>query len=387
MIIPAANRLNQISEYYFSKKLEEIRKLRLSGRDIINLGIGSPDMVPSKQTIDATIEALKSEKNHGYASYKGTPELRQAIAKWYQRVFQIKLDANSQILPLLGSKEGILYTSLAFLNPGDHVLIPDPSYPTYTSAAHISGATPLFYDITGETDWLPDFDMLNGMDLSKVKLMWVNYPHMPTGKPGDKNLFKNLVAFAKQHRILICNDNPYSLVLNKDPLSLLEFDPDLDVSLELNSLSKAFNMAGWRVGMCVGREDYINTILQVKSNADTGMFLALQAGATVALENSDQWHSERNAKYARRQKLGFEIMDALKFTYDPNQVGMFIWAKAPEDVKDVTAFLDKVLDEANVFITPGFVFGKNGQRYGRVSLCAEESVLDQAAKRIRAALK
>jgi len=383
MIIPTARRLEGIGEYYFSKKLDEVRKLNSQGQNIINLGIGSPDLAPSEKTIEATIKALNDPRNHGYAAYRSSPELRRAMAEWYLRIYQVKLNPDSEILPLLGSKEGILYISLAFVNPGDKVLIPNPGYPAYSSVTRLIGAEPEYYDLVDENDWFPDFKSLEKKNLTNCKMMWVNYPHMPTGKRASRKVFDNLVDFAKTHKILICHDNPYGLVLNDEaPLSIFSADPLKETCLELNSFSKAFNMAGWRVGLMAASPQVVDAVLQVKSNVDSGMFTAVQKGAIEALNNSDQWHQERNQVYRQRRQVVEKIFNCLGFTFDLKQVGLFLWARAPESIVDLQKFLDEILYEAHVFLVPGFIFGSNGSRYARSSLCADVAVLEEALRRI-----
>ncbi|MGK5090311.1 aminotransferase class I/II-fold pyridoxal phosphate-dependent enzyme [Bdellovibrionota bacterium FG-2] len=383
MIIARAKRLEQVSEYYFSKKLEEIRQMRSQGKDVINLGIGSPDLAPSSSTLTAAAEALHSSKNHGYGSYRSTPELRAAMAEFYHKTYGVGLNPNDEILPLLGSKEGIFYISMAFLDPGDGVLVPNPGYPAYSAIASLVGAKIHTYDLTAENGWLPDFQKLEEMNLTGCKLMWVNYPHMPTGTQADKRVFEKLIAFGKSKGILICNDNPYSLVLNPEPpLSLLSADPKLEHCLELNSLSKSFNMAGWRVGMALASREIIDAILQVKSNVDSGMFQPIQTGAIEALKNPEEWHRQRNEIYAERKKVACKIVESLGLTCDSNQVGMFLWAKASHEIPDVALFLDRVLRKHHVFLTPGFIFGSNGVRYVRCSLCAPVDLLEEALRRV-----
>jgi LL-diaminopimelate aminotransferase len=383
MIIAPAHRLEAVGEYYFSTKLDAIRKMNAQGADVINLGIGNPDMAPSPETVETAIQALKNEKNHGYQSYRSIPELKKAIADWYERSYGVSLDSNTQVLPLLGSKEGIMYVSMAFLNPGDGVLVPNPGYPAYRNVANLLGARIVDYDLSDKTDWLPDLNSLQKQDLTNIKLMWVNYPNMPTGRNGSRELFKDLVSFAKANKILVVNDNPYSHVLNDDPISILEQDPSLEYTMELNSLSKGFNMAGWRVGMLLGQQAYIDATVQVKSNVDTGMFLPLQLASVRALENSSEWHHKRNEIYAERRRHVFEMFDLLDFEYRTDQVGLFVWAKAPEKIGDVPAYLENLLQEAKVFLVPGSVFGTTGARYARSSLCATKETLQKAVERVR----
>jgi LL-diaminopimelate aminotransferase len=386
MIVKTADRLANVGEYYFSKKLEYVQGMRNRGIDVINLGIGSPDLTPPPEALKATSDAVHAKTNHGYAAYRSTPELRTAISEWYARVYDVKLNPDQEILPLLGSKEGILYLSMALLNPGDQVLIPNPGYPAYSSVANLLGVNIVYYDLKEETGWLPDLADLEKKDLSRCKLMWVNYPHMPTGTPTDLNFFKKLIEFGKKKKIFICNDNPYGLVLNQTaPTSILSADPGFEISGELNSLSKSFNMAGWRVGMFLGAKEIVNAVLQVKSNVDSGMFLPVQKGAAAALAIDQSWHEERNKTYDERRKVIYQIFDRLGFKYSKNQVGLFVWAKAPDSVKDVEVFLDRVLNEAHVFITPGMIFGSNGLRFGRASLCAPVERLQLALKNIEAA--
>ncbi len=383
MIIKPANRLQTISEYYFSKKLEEVRRMNEAGLDVINLGIGSPDMPPSPEVITAATEALQSKKNHGYPSYRSTPALRAAIASWYQQTYQVELNSEGEVLPLLGSKEGLFYIAMAFLNPGDQALVPNPGYPAYASVTTLTGATPLTYDLSEEGNWWPDFDKLEKTDLSKVKLMYVNYPHMPTGAVGSPELFQKLIDFGKRHRILICHDNPYGLVLNVDPpMSILKFDPQMEVSLELNSFSKAFNMAGWRAGMLLANSEVIETVLKVKSNVDSGMFLPLQSGAIEALKTGEAWHAERNEVYRERRNYAEKVFAKLGCTVRPNQVGLFLWAKAPDHILNVEAHVDEILQKARVLLTPGFIFGTQGSRYLRCSLCAPVERLKEALERM-----
>lgn len=383
-MISPAKRLESLSEYYFSTKLEQIRQMNEAGLDVINLGIGSPDLAPNDEVINTAAGALKSPKNHGYPSYRGLPVLRAAMSDWYQRTYGVKLDATKEILPLLGSKEGLFYLAMAYLNNGDQALVPNPGYPAYTSVTTLAGATPIPYELSEENNWWPDFTKLGKSDLSKVKLMWVNYPHMPTGAQGSEELFRKLIDFGKKFNILICHDNPYSQVLNQQaPQSILSFDPKFETSLELNSFSKAFNMAGWRVGMLMGHNDVIENVLKVKTNVDSGMFLPVQFGAMEALKSTtDKWHIERNEIYRERQKLAYKIFQKINFAARPDQVGLFLWAKAPDSVKDVQARVDEVLQKVNIFLTPGFIFGSQGQRYARISLCAPKERLEEALTRL-----
>jgi aspartate/methionine/tyrosine aminotransferase len=379
-----AERLSHVGEYYFSQKLEALRRLAAEGRDVINLGIGSPDLAPSPAAIAAAQASLHSPKSHGYASYRSTIELRQAMTDWYGRVYGVALDPQSEALPLLGSKEGILYLSMAFLNPGDQVLVPNPGYPAYAAVASLIGAQAVFYDLKEEAGWLPDFASLEALDLSRCKLMWVNYPHMPTGQVAKPEFFRQLAAFAKRKGILACNDNPYGLILNQGaPLSLLALDPKMESCAELNSLSKSFNMAGWRVGMLMASARVVNAALQVKSNVDSGMFLPIQAGAAEALKNPDSWHAERNRIYLQRRECAWRLFDALDFRYDRAQQGLFAWAKAPESIASVERWVDELLEGASVFLAPGRIFGSNGARYARASLCAPAERIEQAIERAR----
>jgi LL-diaminopimelate aminotransferase len=383
MMFKTADRLAQVEEYYFSKKLEYIAKMRLRGIDVVSLGIGSPDLIPPPEAIQATLAAVPIATNHGYAAYRSTPELRQAMSAWYDRTYRVKLNPDTEILPLLGSKEGILYLSMALLNPGDTVLIPNPGYPAYASVAALIGAKVIYYDLNEETGWLPNLAALEKEDLSRCKLMWTNYPHMPTGTATTLPFFQNLVAFAKSKNIFICNDNPYGLVLNQtEPTSILAADPSFEISGELNSLSKSFNMAGWRVGMFMGSKAIIDAVLRVKSNVDSGMFLPTQKGAIAALNAPPAWHETRNQTYRERRERIYKIFDLLGFTYAKGQVGLFVWAKAPSEVTSVEALIDRILDEAHVFLTPGMIFGSNGERYARASLCASVDRLDEALSRI-----
>lgn len=382
MKIKPADRTNSVQEYYFSRKLKEIAEMRASGIDVINLGIGSPDMSPSESTIEKLIESSKNPRNHAYQSYVGIPELRNGFAGWYKKYFNVELNPKNEILPLMGSKEGIMHISMAFVNEGDEVLIPDPGYPTYESVSKLVGAKIKYYILDRNNNWLPDFNALEKENLENVKLMWVNYPNMPTGARASKELFLELVAFGLKHNILICNDNPYSFILNDEQLSILEVEGAKEIALELNSLSKSQNMAGWRIGMVAGNEEFINAILIVKSNMDSGMFLPLQLAAVEALGNPPEWYTDINKIYADRRKVAFEILDVLKCKYEKHQAGMFVWAEIPDEYESGEKLTDFVLKEASVFLTPGFIFGSKGNSYIRISLCTEENILNAAKQRI-----
>ncbi|TAH26081.1 MAG: aminotransferase class I/II-fold pyridoxal phosphate-dependent enzyme [Cytophagales bacterium] len=387
MIIPKAERLNEVKEYYFVRKLEEIAALNKAGKNVISFGIGSPDLMPSDNTIEALINTSKRPDAHGYQAYRSLPALRQKIGEFYKKTYGVSIDADQQVLPLMGSKEGILHLSMAFLNPGDEVLVPNPGYPAYTSLSKMVGASIRFYDLKEENNWYPDFDYLSSLDLSKVKIMWVNYAHMPTGTMATKPMLRKLVEFAKAKQILICYDNPYSLVLNKEQaLSVFSVEGAIDVAVELNSLSKSHNMAGWRVGMMLGKAEYLNAALSIKSNIDSGMFLGIQEAAIQALDNSEAWHSQRNEIYNERRIWIYKILDLLGFEYNSNQVGLFVWAK-PKDalaVGDISLFVDKILHSSYVFFTPGEIFGSNGKPYMRASLCVPVEKIKEAYERIKA---
>ncbi|SHI41565.1 Aspartate/methionine/tyrosine aminotransferase [Hymenobacter daecheongensis DSM 21074] len=383
MNISVASRLQHTSEYYFSQKLREIEALNQTGAQVINLGIGSPDRPPHPRVVAALTEAARQPHTHAYQSYKGAPALRQAMAAWYGHHYGVALDADSEILPLLGSKEGIMHLSMTFLEAGDEVLIPNPGYPAYRAAAQLSGATPVEYDLTAADSWLPDLDALARRDLRRVKLMWVNYPHMPTGTPAEPGFFARLVAFATAHDILLVHDNPYGFILNNDPpQSLLAVPGAREVALELNSLSKSHNMAGWRVGMLAGRADLLQQVLRFKSNLDSGMFLPVQLAAVAALELGEEWYAELNAHYRARRELVFALLDAIGCPYAPNQVSLFVWAAIPAGYADGYALSDRLLHAARVFITPGGIFGSNGNGFIRVSLCQPTQVLQEALARI-----
>ena len=383
MNIQPANRLNSVSEYYFSAKLREVGEMNAAGKNVINLGIGSPDLPPSEETIAALAAEAQKTNVHGYQSYVGIPELRGGFAQWYKKWYDVELNPTTEIQPLIGSKEGILHITLAFVNPGDSVLVPNPGYPTYTSASRICEANIVSYDLDENNNWEPDFEALEQMDLSSVKLMWVNYPNMPTGANASIELFKKLVAFGKKHSIVICNDNPYSFILNDEKLSILSVEGAKDICIEMNSMSKSHNMAGWRMAMLATNAEFVQWILKVKSNVDSGMFRPMMVAAVAALQNSEEWHAEMNKVYTRRRVLACKIMDALDCVYDTKQVGMFLWAKIPDRYKDSGELADEILYGKNVFITPGFIFGDRGNRYVRISLCCPEPMLEEALNRIK----
>ena len=376
-----ANRLHTVEEYYFSKKLREVNALKAAGAPIINLGIGSPDLAPPKAVITAITDSLSDVSAHKYQSYQGLPALRLAMANFYKSHYNILLDPENQVLPLIGSKEGIMHISMAYLNQGDAVLIPNPGYPTYTSVTKLVGATPVFYDLKAASNWQPDLGALKSMDVSKVKLMWVNYPHMPTGTLGDKEVLKGLVDFAKKNDILLINDNPYSFILNDQPTSIFNIEGAEQVCLELNSLSKTFNMAGWRVGMLTGAKEHLENVIKVKSNMDSGMFYGIQKGAIEALNSSKNWFSDLNLIYSERRKLVWELATSLNCTFETNTSGMFVWAKLPTGLKSET-FIDKILQEHHIFIAPGTIFGSNGEGYIRFSLCAPKETIKRAINRV-----
>ena len=379
-----AKRLEGIGEYYFSTKLREVDELNKAGKQIINLGIGSPDLPPHPDVVKTLQEEASKDNQHAYQSYKGVPALREAIAAWYQKYFKVEgLNPATEILPLLGSKEGIMHIAMAYLEAGDEVLVPNPGYPTYRAASLLTGATVVDYDLAEENGWLPDLDALAQRDLSKVKLMWVNYPHMPTGAQANTAFFEKLRDFAIAHNILIVNDNPYSFILNDSPQSILAVEGMKEVAIELNSLSKSHNMAGWRMGVLVGNAELISHVLRFKSNMDSGMFLPLQMAAVKALQNPQSWYDSLNEIYRQRQTKVFEIMDLLDCKYDTKQIGMFVWAKIPDTYTNSYELSDEILLGSAVFITPGGIFGTAGERYIRISLCAEITLFDQAIQRIR----
>ena len=381
--IKPAERLSLVSEYYFSRKLKEVAQMNAEGKDIISLAIGSPDMPPSKQTIQTLCEVASRPDTHGYQPTMGTPELRKAMADFYKRWYGVDLNPATEIQPLIGSKEGILHVTLAFVNPGEEVLVPNPGYPTYTSLSKILGAKVVNYDLMEDNGWQPDFEQLEKMDLSRVKLMWTNYPNMPTGGNARMETYERLVDFARKHNIVVVNDNPYSFILNDKPMSLLQVEGAKDCCIEFNSMSKSHNMPGWRVGMCATNPTFISWILKIKSNIDSGTFRGIQLAAAAALSNAEEWHHEANIEtYARRRKYAEQIMDALGCKYDPNQVGMFLWGRIPDSYSNCEELTERVLHEARVFITPGFIFGSKGERYVRISLCAKEEKIQAALERI-----
>tara|TARA_B100000809_G_scaffold185882_1_gene184043 strand:- start:918 stop:2060 length:1143 start_codon:yes stop_codon:yes gene_type:complete len=380
-MINAAKRLDTVQEYYFSKKLREVRGLAAAGKPIINMGIGSPDLQPPVEVLTAIKNSLNDASAHKYQSYQGLPELRSAISKFYKNKFSVDTNSDNEVLPLMGSKEGIMHISMAFLNEGDKVLIPNPGYPTYTSVTKLVGAEPLFYDLSDANNWQPNYKELEAQDLSDVKIMWVNYPHMPTGTNATLETFEKLVAFGKKHQILIINDNPYSFILNDNPVSILQVEGAKDIALELNSLSKTFNMAGWRVGMVLGNAGYISEILKVKSNMDSGMFYGIQKGAIEALQLPDTWFTVQNKIYEERRVLIWQLADKLGATYNKNATGLFVWAKIPEG-KKAEEVTDAILYDKDIFITPGTIFGSQGEGYIRFSLCVTTSIIKEAISRI-----
>jgi len=381
-MIETANRLQSVEEYYFSKKLREVNLLKATGLPIINLGVGSPDLQPSQRVIAALTDSLANPDAHKYQSYQGLLELREAMASFYRKQFNVALSPKTEILPLMGSKEGIMHISMAYLNEGDEVLIPNPGYPTYQSVTKLLGANPVFYDLKQENDWFPDILSLERSDLSKVKLMWINYPHMPTGARATYKLFEELIAFAKRNNILIINDNPYSFILNDSPKSILGIQGAKEVCLELNSLSKTFNMAGWRVGMVLGDQKYIDNILKVKSNMDSGMFYGIQKGAIEALKCSEMWYISMKSVYEQRRELVWKLAKALNCTFDKNVSGLFVWAKLPASIK-AEEFVDVILKKHHLFIAPGTIFGSNGEGYIRFSLCAPIEDIEEAIARVK----
>ena len=379
-----AERLSAVSEYYFSRKLKEVAAMNAAGKDVISLGVGSPDMPPSQACIERLCREAQNPDGHGYMPYVGIPQLREAFASWYRKWYGVQLDAAKEIQPLIGSKEGILHVTLAFVNPGEQVLVPNPGYPTYTSLSKILGAELVYYDLKEENGWMPDFEALRAMDMSRVKLMWTNYPHMPTGAKASMEIYEKLVALAREKNIVIVNDNPYSFILNDKPLSILSVPGAKDCCIEFNSMSKSHNMPGWRVGMLASNADFVQWILKVKSNIDSGMFRATQLAAVTALEAEKDWYEANNANYRERRLVAEEIMRVLDCRFDENQSGMFLWGRIPDSYANVEELTEKILHQARVFIVPGFIFGSNGARYIRISLCCKIERLQQALERIKA---
>ncbi|MDR2385583.1 MAG: aminotransferase class I/II-fold pyridoxal phosphate-dependent enzyme [Tannerella sp.] len=387
--IQPADRIGKVEEYYFSKKLKEMAEMNVSGKNVINLGIGSPDMPPSKKAINVFCDEVRKGDVHGYQSYIGIPELREGFAGWYEKWFGVKLDSKSEIQPLIGSKEGILHISMAFLNESDGVLIPNPGYPTYLSVSKLIGADVISYRLDEKNGWYPDFRELEKIVEARkssgklpIKLMWTNYPNMPTGANASMELYARIVEFGKRHNILVCNDNPYCFILNEQPISILSIDGAKDICIELNSMSKSHNMPGWRMAMCASNRQFVQWILRVKSNVDSGQFRPMQSAVVEALKSEREWYDKNNEAYRKRRILAGEIMKALDCTYDENQVGLFLWGKIPDNEKNGEALANKVLYSSNVFITPGFIFGSAGERYIRISLCCNEKMLREALKRV-----
>lgn len=383
MIIKTSDRLVDKKAYYFATKLKEIAAMNAEGMDIINLGIGSPDMLPPEEVLNKLKEGSSEPDANRYQSYHGLNVLRSAFSTFYQKHFNTKVNSDSEVLPLMGSKEGIMHISMAFLNPGDKVLVPNPGYPAYGSCTDLAGAETILYELTESNDWLPDLDALSDSDLSAVKIMWLNYPHMPTGAKASLEFFKRIIAFAHQHKILICHDNPYAFILNDEPLSIFQAEGAKEVCLELTSLSKCFNMAGWRVGAVIAKAEYLETILKFKSQMDSGMFKPIQEAAAIALNSDASWFSQLNERYKARRLIAYKIMDSLRCKYQKDGAGLFVWAKVPDSVKDVEEFINVLLDTAQVFITPGSIFGSAGARYIRISLCSEAAQLEMALARIQ----
>ena len=381
-MIERASRINHIEEYYFSKKLKEVFSLEKQGKPIINMGIGSPDIPPDRQVINALKKSLSHPKASMYQSYQGLPELRKAISNFYKNNYNVTVDYSSEVLPLMGSKEGIMHISMAFLNKGDQVLIPNPGYPTYSAVTKILEAEPVFYDLVEENNWQPDWKYLESIDSNKIKLMWLNYPNMPTGAKTDLNTLDRLINWAKSRKIILVNDNPYSFILNDNPISILSRKGAFEVCLELNSLSKTFNMAGWRVGMLLGNKNYIKDVVKIKSNMDSGMFYGIQIGAIASLNLKKDWFKSLNEIYFKRREKVFELAKKLNTSFDKNISGLFVWAKLNEDVKSSEKFIDKILYKHNIFITPGSIFGSNGDRFIRLSLCVEEKIIEEAINRL-----
>lgn len=378
-----AHRVGDIKEYYFSRKLKEIAKLNAKGQNIISLGIGGPDRMPSTDVIETLVAEARKPGNHSYQSYTGIPELRKAYSNWYDKWYGVNLDSENEILPLIGSKEGILHITLAFINPGDGVLVPNPGYPTYTSVSKLAQAEIYYYDLTEGNGWMPDWEQLEKLPLDKIKLMWLNYPHMPTGTPATIDLFEKAVIFAKKHGIVLVNDNPYSFILNEKPLSLLQISGAKEIAIEMNSMSKSHNMAGWRMGMLASNPQFVEWILKVKSNIDSGQFKPAMLAAIKGLESDKDWYDDVNNIYRERRKIAEDIMAELNCTYNPGQSGLFVWGRIPDNVAGSEVMADKLLHEARVFVTPGFIFGSNGDRYIRISLCATAENMRIALQRIK----
>lgn len=384
MITPA-DRVSTVKEYYLQRKMKEVAELNARGLDIVSLGIGGPDRMPADDVIDTLCAAARRPDSHAYQLGTGIPELRRAFARFYKRHYGVDLDPESEILPLIGSKEGIMHVSMAFLNPGDGVLVPNPGYPTYTSVSRLVGAEIFPYDLTAESGWQPGFDALERLPLDRIKLMWINYPHMPTGAAASDGLFEKIIDFGRRHDIVIAHDNPYSFILNDSPRSLLEVPGAKDIAIEMNSLSKSHNMSGWRMGMLATNAEFMSWIRKVKSNVDSGQFRPVMEAAAHALDAPDEWYASLNNVYWQRRRVAEKVMEAMGCTFDPAQRGLFLWGRLPEDVSDGEAFADSILRSARVFITPGFIFGSNGERYVRISLCATEERLAEALRRIREA--
>ena len=382
MIIKPSNRIGDVKTYYFATKLAEVAEMNTSGEEVINLGIGSPDLAPPKEVLDILKQAVDQEGAHRYQSYRGLPILREGFAHHYRAMLDVAVDPSTEILPLIGSKEGIMHISMAFLNPGDEVLVPNPGYPSYRATAELAGATTIFYDLKAEQNWLPDMSQLRSLNTSKIKIMWLNYPHMPTGAKGNRTMYKELVAWARQESILLCHDNPYNFILNDEPMSMLSIAEAKDCVLELCSLSKCYNMAGWRVGAVLGGEEYINTILRYKSNMDSGMFRPVQEAAARALHMDRDWHDKMNEVYRARREEAYKLFDLLQCDYDTSAGGLFVWARVPRYIADVKDYINDILRDARVFITPGSIFGSNGEGYVRIALCSSIDDMKKARKRI-----
>lgn len=385
--IQPAERVSTVGEYYLQQRMARVARMRAEGIDVVSLGIGGPDMPPAAEVVDTLVESARRPDTHSYQLGTGTPEMRAAMARWYADKYGVKLDPATEIMPLIGSKEGIMHISMTFLNPGDRVLVPNPGYPTYTSVTRIVGAVPVPYGLVEDNGWQPDFDALEALDSSDIKIMWVNYPHMPTGARAHLETFRRLVDFGRRHSILIVNDNPYSFILNNEPLSILQVPDAMDTAIEMNSLSKSHNMAGWRIGMIAANASFISWIRRIKSNVDSGQFRPMMDAAVCALSQGPEWYDNLNSLYAGRRAAAEKVMQALGCTFDPDQRGMFLWGRVPDTIDDVAAFAEDLLESAHVFITPGFIFGSNGIRYIRISLCSPVKALDEARRRIYKYLK